>query len=152
MIAVKSGYLGAAYADNEALLAKATHALRDVEFDTMVGTGLSGSLIIPVIARALGKNWLIIRKESESAHSSERGEGNLGDRWVFVDDFVDTGATKRRVKDAVAAIVADNCNYIAPHGRTNYTDGLNCPISMYLGDYMYSAGIYYPCGWDNNGW
>ncbi len=48
-----------------------------------------------------------MRKPNESGHSTEDVEGTLGRRWVFVDDFVSSGATLQRVIHAV------NDNFLA---------------------------------------
>lgn len=67
----------------------------DDDFDSIVGRGLSGSLVIPHIARVLGKEWAIIRKPSESSHAIAPFEGTIGEKWLFVDDFLSTGNTLR---------------------------------------------------------
>lgn len=66
--------------------------LSGVDFDTIVGIGLSGALIVPFLGRATGKNWGIIRKD-DGSHSSSYYEGTLGQRWIFVDDQVCSGRT-----------------------------------------------------------
>lgn len=68
--------------------------------DTFVGSGLSGALVVPTLARALGRHWAIVRKD-DGSHSSRRIEGEIGERWLFVDDFIEGGATLRRVRDMV---------------------------------------------------
>src|SRR5215472_3764911 len=61
--------------------------LDGVSYDTMVGTGMSGALVVPVIARALRKNWLIVRKPGDHHHHGNAlAQGHLGDRWIAVDD------------------------------------------------------------------
>lgn len=80
---------------------------RGVDFDTMVGTGLSGALVIPTLARKMGKFFFIVRKD-ETTHSTKSGEGRIGRKWIFVDDLVYSGATHRRVRKAINAIFEDN--------------------------------------------
>lgn len=87
--------------DVESLVEEARSALENVDFDTMAGRGLSGSLIIPVLARELGKHFFIVRKTEESSHTDALGEGRMGRRWVFVDDFVSSGATRNAVRETV---------------------------------------------------
>lgn len=89
--------------DSKELIETAKERLQGVEYDTMIGTGLSGSLVIPVLARALGKHFAIIRKEP-SAHTSAQFEGEIGDRWIFVDDFIATGLTMSIVLRTVKEI------------------------------------------------
>lgn len=80
---------------------KAREALKGVKYDTMVGRGMSGALVVPMLAKALRKNWLIVRKPGEHSHSYDRAVGKLGHRWVFVDDFIASGDTLEATKDAV---------------------------------------------------
>lgn len=85
-------------------------AEKGVEFDTIVGRGSSGMLIVPVVARILGKKWFIVRKDEEvqSSHDSScKWMGDLGKRWVFLDDFCSSGQTFRKVRDGVKAAVKE---------------------------------------------
>lgn len=90
--------------------AREEFAAKQLQFDTLVGTGLSGALVVPSLARALTRQgqpevkWLIVRKPEDSTHSSLPVEGDLGRRWVFVDDFIASGKTFRRVKDTIASL------------------------------------------------
>jgi hypothetical protein len=76
-------------------------AMRAVDFDTLVGTGLSGTLAAQLFARAIGVNFAIVRKAGDGTHSMNRIEGTIGKRWVFVDDLVSSGDTRRRVREAM---------------------------------------------------
>ena len=81
-----------------AVISTAQKRLAGVEFDTLVGTGFSGSVVIPALALAMGKDFVLIRKrDDDSHHGGGRMLGRLGARWVFVDDFVASGSTRRRV-------------------------------------------------------
>lgn len=71
----------------------------DLEYDTLVGTGLSGTIAVVDLARRLGKHYLVVRKENDNTHSFQSVEGWLGKKWLFVDDFVDSGRTLARVYD-----------------------------------------------------
>lgn len=69
--------------------------------DAIVGVGLSGAMAVPMIAHALGLRMAIVRKEDDrSTHSAatQGVEGNMevGDRWAFVDDLIETAKTFRR--------------------------------------------------------
>jgi orotate phosphoribosyltransferase len=80
------------------VLQEAQERLADVDFDTIVGTGFSGSIVIPALALAMGKKFVLIRKEADgSHHGGGRMVGELGERWIFVDDFVSSGRTRARV-------------------------------------------------------
>lgn len=73
-------------------------AQKVLKFDTLVVTGVSGTVMGGVVAHALGVDLLVVRKEDDnSTHSWNRMEGSLGSRWAFLDDLVDSGATRRRV-------------------------------------------------------
>lgn len=99
---VDDHYFCRAFSEYETLESELVKAARRRDFDTIVGTGLSGSLVVPALARKLGKHWAVVRKPGVSSHSGERVcEGTLGERWLFVDDFVSSGATLERVKAAI---------------------------------------------------
>lgn len=120
----ETGYMDAALYDLRAVIDQAKDDLADVDFDTLVGTGFSGGVVIPALALALGKNFVLIRKESDDSHHGPGLMiGALGERWIFVDDFIASGATKRRVAEKVNA----GCD-LWDHSTT------------YVGDYLYSNG------------
>jgi len=102
----KTGYMDNAVFDLQQVVREAVEILRPVasEFDTLVGTGFSGSIIIPTLALRLRKKFVLIRKETDdSHHGSGRLLGELGTRWIFVDDFVSSGRTKQRVIEKIEA-------------------------------------------------
>lgn len=67
------------------------------EHDTLIGTGLSGSLAVALIGHSHEILFAVLRKEEAHSHSSRIFEGRIGTRWLFVDDFISSGKTKRRV-------------------------------------------------------
>lgn len=97
-----STYFSRAFNDIEGVIEDAREALPSY-VDTLVGTGMSGAVAIPQIARALGMNFALIRKPNESTHSHLTIEGSVGSYWVFVDDFIESGDTYRRVIAAMSA-------------------------------------------------
>jgi len=99
----KASYMGKAFGPLDVLIAHAKQVLRGRDFDTMVGRGLSGALVVPVLARAMNKHWAIVRKD-DGSHSSRKVEGTIGGRWIFVDDFVAGGSTRAAVRRAVAGL------------------------------------------------
>jgi hypoxanthine phosphoribosyltransferase len=95
-------YFSIIWQNPDKLLNAAEQELSRIDYDTMVGTGLSGSLVIPMLARHLGKYWAIVRK-NEPSHSSNPIEGRIGRKWIFVDDFVSSGKTRNTVQNAMRA-------------------------------------------------
>lgn len=95
-----TGYMDNAIFDLAGTIDLAVSQLTPIldEFDTIVGTGFSGGMVIPMLATKLKKKFVLIRKETDdSHHGSGRLLGELGERWIFVDDFCQSGKTKRRV-------------------------------------------------------
>lgn len=90
--------------DPNGIIADVREGLEGVKYDTIVGRGTSGMLIVPIVARALRKNYFIIRKDEERAVSHSDATpymGVLGKRWLFLDDFCSTGQTFRVVRNAI---------------------------------------------------
>lgn len=117
-------YSDEAFYNPEELINKAKTILdfHSVNYDTMVGIGLSGSLVIPTLARALNKDFAIIRKSGTYSHGASVGfEGTIGDRWLFVDDFISTGATLTTVYSRINEI----------------SDYYYKPIPKFVGAYLY---------------
>lgn len=122
VVTFRTGYMDKALTDLEGIIEDAKADLADVEFDTLVGTGFSGGVVIPAMALAMGKNFLLIRKENDDSHHGPGlSIGNLGERWIFVDDFVSLGRTKERVFRKVVEQ--------AYHRDWN---------TAYVGDYLYA--------------
>jgi adenine/guanine phosphoribosyltransferase-like PRPP-binding protein len=132
---IGAGYLADVYTGRQlgAIVRRAKRNLRDAGFDTMVGTGLSGALVVPHLARAMGKEWLLVRrKDDTSSHSVFAAEGQLGKRWLFVDDQVATGATQAWVENVVReiSIVSKFPTVMAGvyEYRTGYLHGPSTPV------------------------
>lgn len=95
------------------------------EHDTFVGTGVSGTTMAAILAVATGKMYAVLRKEEEFAHShaAQPLDGMIGERWVFVDDFIGRGTTRNRVKEAVAQ---------------------RAPYAQFIGSWLYRDGVFEP--------
>lgn len=121
-----TGYMDEAVFSLSQVIDTAKQQLRYEDFDTMVGTGFSGGIVVPSLALALEKKFLLLRKETDDSHHG-RGlpVGELGARWIFVDDFVASGRTRRRVMAKVEEIAAKY--------------GYGVPTEM-VGQYMYASG------------
>lgn len=121
----RTWYMDDALFDLADVIEKAKKDLAEVDFDTMVGTGFSGSIVIPSLALVMGKKFVLIRKETDDSHHG-RGRllGDLGKRWIFVDDFILSGKTRERVIKKVAEALDD-----APESQ-------DCTM---VGQYMYMS-------------
>lgn len=114
-------YMDDALFNLEEVISKAEKALADVDFDTLVGTGFSGGIVIPSLALKMGKKFVLVRKDDDDSHHGRgRLVGALGEKWIFVDDFVSSGRTLERVKSKVR----DACR-------------LNGMTTEQVGQYMY---------------
>jgi len=126
-------YMSRALDDVNGVIRDMRKALAGVKYDTIVVTGSSGMMIGPILARALRKKVFVVRKkpEYESSHSHCAFLGTLGHRWVFVDDFISSGETFRRVRDGIREVVKETNT---PLQRYNYDTGRYEPDPSDLGD------------------
>lgn len=94
-------------------------------FDSIVVTGMSGVIVGVPVALRLGKPVVIVRKPEDIHHNFESivNEHRVGERWLWLDDFVGTGNTRQRVRKALDA--------------RPYVGGL----SRCVGCYLYCDGI-----------
>lgn len=128
-----SGYFSDAFGDWDQFMHNATVRLGEVDFDTVIGTGMSGTLVVPRLAADLDVYWAVVRKPGVKAHSSKAVEGRVGKRWLFVDDFVSSGETYQRVRHAV-----NNHKYMPSRISQVSWDG----TLMTLGDHTELVGVY----------
>lgn len=119
---LKTFYMDDAVFDLNKVIETAKRRLADVDFDTLVGTGFSGGIVIPALALAMGKKFVLIRKETDDSHHG-RGRllGDLGNKWIFVDDFVSSGKTRKRVLDKIAELDVDT-KCVGQYKYVNYSD------------------------------
>jgi hypoxanthine phosphoribosyltransferase len=98
-------YVGGSYSVaahyRKTLVPNAQRALENVAFDTFVAQGASGMLVAPILAFAMEKNCVAVRKPGENEHTEQLLEGFVGRRYVIVDDFIETGRTIQRIVNAV---------------------------------------------------
>lgn len=99
---IRNHFLSDAFGDIDKLIRKARVILAGVDYDTMVGAGMSGSVAVPTLARELGKYWAIARRnytlvggdDSDPTLKRLPVEGTIGRRWIFVDDMVIGGSCR----------------------------------------------------------
>ncbi len=101
-------YMDDAVFNLEEVIETAKKRLANVDFDTLVGTGFSGGIVIPTLALQMGKKFVLIRKETDDSHHG-KGQlvGELGQKWVLVDDFVASGRTRARVINKIEEALAN---------------------------------------------
>ncbi len=87
----------------------AVRELTAIDFDTIAVTGVSGCVFGGALSARLGKNLVVVRKQTEDCHAGKMyfAEGTFGARWVFVDDTIHSGATLRRVREAIRKYFAE---------------------------------------------
>lgn len=73
------------------------------KFDTIVFCGMSGALVAPVVADRLRKGMMLVRKKSDNRHSTFEVEGVIPERYVIVDDLVDSCSTVQFIIEKIAA-------------------------------------------------
>jgi orotate phosphoribosyltransferase len=119
---LRTYYMDDAVFDLNKVIKTAKERLADVDFDTLVGTGFSGGIVIPALALAMGKKFVLIRKETDDSHHGKgRLLGELGQKWIFVDDFVSSGRTRQRVIDKVKEVDSDT-EYVGQYMYVNYSN------------------------------
>jgi orotate phosphoribosyltransferase len=75
-------------------------------FDSIAVSGVSGLCVGAPVALRLGVPLVVVRKISDACHDDRLviGADHLGHRWLFVDDFVSQGATRRHVAHEIARV------------------------------------------------
>lgn len=130
-----STYLERAFGNIETIANDMLETVQNVEFDTMVGTGLSGTLVVPSLARMFGTYWAIVRKES-TPHSNNTVEGEIGRKWLFVDDFISSGVTLHRVQKVISGLTTSIDDGYGTWPRT-----VPYPTE-YVGTYQYEFNLF----------
>ena len=76
---------------------------RTVRFDSIVVRGVSGLIVGAPVAHLIQKPIVVVRKEGVSSHTSSliSNFGEIGGRYVVVDDFVSSGGTLMAIRSEV---------------------------------------------------
>lgn len=128
------GYFGSAFGSAEELCQNAERTLRglNIDFDSMAAIGLSGHMVLPTLARHFGVPFLALRKMGTYTHDDygigKYGRGEIGKRWILVDDFICSGETVRTAKRQIAAGI----DYMNDNYGNNFS-------TTFAGTYCYSS-------------
>lgn len=92
-----SGYLSPVFNRKEVkkTIKRCRQALKTIDYDAIVVTGVSGLSVGATIAYLTGKQLIVVRKEDEQSHACFRVEGlPVTDfKYVILDDFICSGDT-----------------------------------------------------------
>lgn len=91
-----SGYLEGVFvkAKRDKIIELAVKQLKDVDFDTIAVRGVSGTTIGSILAHVMNKELAVVRKTTTDSHADVLVESpKIVSKYVFVDDFVDSGET-----------------------------------------------------------
>lgn len=135
-MSIHSAYLKNIFSNNKTFkktVREVVKSLKQLDFDYLIGTGLSGTCIIPTVALRLNKPFAIVRKDTNH-HGSFLIEGipreNKPLLYLILDDFVSTGATVDIILTKMQAFIQrkdDICIGLFAYkdvyfGFTRYTD------------------------------
>jgi len=122
--------------DPKGFLRMARSRLRRVDFDTVVATGLSGIPAATLLGNSMRKHILIVRKPDDTSnHHGGKSVGELGQRWIFVDDFISSGATRRRVAEEVVRLAEWNREFLYRNSEVQ---------PVYVGSYLFKDEEWVP--------
>jgi len=110
-------YFSNAFQSPEATVDAICHALSDPKFDRpecLVGTGVSGAVVLMAVSMRTGIPFAIVRKlvDVERAHMDGGSHSNcliestvhkIG-RYVIVDDLISSGDTVRNIRNAIDTV------------------------------------------------
>lgn len=137
-------YSGNGLDDLAQTVRKATEDIRPHrrEFDSIVVRGLSGILVGSTVALRLRKPLIVVRKECEleggNSHASGLVEnrGRVGDRYLWLDDFVSSGTTRVEVWSGIYHYASECAKMVLEY---HYSNGLLRPARLCVEDYCNAA-------------
>lgn len=101
--------------------------------DTIVVSGMSGVVVGAVAAIRLGVNLVIVRKPDDSTHSRDNIVGTIGNKYVVLDDFVESGATVNRIVPFVRFVTAQPVARTVSPNVSVFTDTPGIGIILVVG-------------------
>jgi len=75
---------------------------QNIDFDSIAARGLSGTLVSSPVCIAINKNLVVVRK-GESSHGYSVEAAVCPERYIIIDDFLDTGATIKAIIDRISS-------------------------------------------------
>ncbi len=69
---------------------------------TLVGTGISGVIVVTSVANILGSPIAIVRKEHSHSFFPIESTDDIG-HYIILDDFIESGSTVRRIVEIIKA-------------------------------------------------
>lgn len=93
-------YLSLAHSKRQSQIRRAVRAIREqnLDFDSIVCTGISGIIAAPTIAERLKKRLVIVRKDETSHGEQVESIGQIN-KYLIIDDFIETGETLNRIME-----------------------------------------------------
>lgn len=70
---------------------------KNLSFDTIACSGVSGLLVVPRLCEILNKNILLVRKPTEKRYSPFIYEGVIPNKYLIIDDLVCSGQTIKHI-------------------------------------------------------
>lgn len=93
----------------------------NIQFDAVAFRGISGAILGPQIALALGKSMILVRKPNDGSHAQQQFSyfGGVADRiltplvegdinartYIIVDDFQSSGVTAKAIRKEIAKVI-----------------------------------------------
>jgi adenine/guanine phosphoribosyltransferase-like PRPP-binding protein len=119
-----SGYLTNAFEKPGITLRQILHLLKGRHFDGIAVRGISGMMFGPMVALAMRKRLMVVRKHNDSTHRSQEVESlfNKQDegKYIILDDQVSSG----RTRDAILTAVEKNFPNMKCVGICTYNYGV----------------------------
>lgn len=97
IIECHASYLRDAFEDTDMVIERVAKALEGKDYDTIVGSGVSGAILLLKLRDRFKCNVAVVRKANDGSHSAEHVEGTIGERFVVVDDQVASGGTVKHI-------------------------------------------------------
>lgn len=69
----------------------------NLQFESFAFTGISGALVVPILAVMMDKYITVVRKNGDNTHSTNMVEGAIGCNYIIVDDFICSCKTVRTI-------------------------------------------------------